>query len=434
MTLTLIGAVIVSFELAEEAFQQARSEFREELVAPASAALTSGGVDGLRDWLRQNRRPAPTTNLFVVDEAGTDLLRRPVPERFRDRFLSNRRGSRDLPPNFRPERFAPRLVGNDGSDYYLLFVQTPPTLFGVLTLPSTQISVLTIAVIVAAVTALILARYISSPVVRIQRAARGLAAGNFDSRVGKPFDRRHDEVGRLARDFDRMAEQLEELLNSKETLLRDVSHELRSPLARIRMALALAERDAAGGNQSNLARIEEETERLDRLIGQILELARLRANAPIARHDIRLDKVIEEIASNAEFESPNVKIIRNVQDPGLVSGDPVQLHSAIENVLRNAVSYAGDDGEVHLELSRTESSVTVKVSDTGPGVAETELEKIFEPFYRTDPSRDHRRRGEGIGLAITAGVIAQHAGSCQARNRAAGGLEVTLTLPAAVAS
>ena len=229
--------------------------------------------------------------------------------------------------------------------------------------------------------------------------------------------------------------QIQNLLNSKETLLRDVSHELRSPLARIRMALALAERGSGNGdNGSNLARIEEEAERLDRLVGQILALARLRTDAPVTRNQIRLDKLVDEIAADAKFESPDVDLTLNVQDPGLVSGDPVQLHSAIENVVRNAISYAGAGGEVGLELNRSNGKVEIKVSDTGPGVAEGELEKIFEPFYRTDPSRDHRRRGEGIGLAITAGVIAQHDGSCHARNRAAGGLEVTLALPAAATS
>ena len=124
----------------------------------------------------------------------------------------------------------------------------------------------------------------------------------------------------------------------------------------------------------------------------------------------------------------------DVHDPGIVSGDPLQLHSAVENVVRNAVSYAGIDGEVEIELGREADRICLRVSDTGPGVEESELTKIFEPFYRTDPSRDHRRKGEGIGLAITASVIERHEGRCEARNRAAGGLEVPLSLPAAAPS
>jgi two-component system sensor histidine kinase CpxA len=435
MTLTLVGAIFVSFRLAVSAFDEDRTDDRSELIGQASAALAIGGVDGLREWLQENRRPSLSTLLLIIDDEGNDLLGWPVPD-FMQRAVSEPRGrSRDLPRNYRPQRVAPRLVGSDGRDYYLLFTRPPRTLFGVLDWPSTQVAVVSIAVIVAALTALLLARTMSAPIVRLQRASRALAAGDFDTRVGPPVDRRKDEVGTLARDFDAMAEQIQNLLNSKEILLRDVSHELRSPLARIRMALALAERDVgAEADNSNLRRIEEEAERLDQLVGQILELARLRADAPVERHQIRLEKVLRAVAADAGYENPNVEISINARDHGIVNGDPLQLHSAIENVVRNAMSYAGDGGKVTLDIKRSGEMITVSVADTGPGVPEDELEKIFEPFYRTDPSRDHGRRGEGIGLAITAGVLARHHGTCTARNRAAGGLEVLLSLPAATES
>ncbi len=435
MTLTLVGAIFVSFRLAVEAFEESRTENRSELIGQASAALTIGGVDGLREWLQENRQPSVSTLLLIIDDDGNELLDWPIPDYLRRVVSDMHGGPRNLPPNYRPSRFAPRLIGSDGHDYYLHFTRPPRTLFGVLDWPSTQVAVVSIAVVVAALTALLLARTISSPIVRLQRASRALAAGDFDTRVGPPVDRRKDEVGTLARDFDMMAEQIQNLLNAKETLLRDVSHELRSPLARIRMALALAERDAANGEgQSNLARIEEEAERLDQLVGQILALARLRADAPVERHRLRLDKLLEEVAADAGFENPKVGITRRIQDPGHVTGDPLQLHSAIENVVRNAISYAGDGGQVTLTLSREVDTVKVTVADTGPGVPDSELTRIFEPFYRTDPSRDHRRRGEGIGLAITASVIERHHGTCRAANRATGGLEVTLSLPAADSS
>jgi signal transduction histidine kinase len=201
------------------------------------------------------------------------------------------------------------------------------------------------------------------------------------------------------------------------------------------MALALAERDVITGHENtNLTRIEEETERLDRLVGQILALARLRGATPPVHHQIRLDKLLEEIIADARFENPNVTVTSTIAAHGVVCGDALQLHSAIENVVRNAISYAGDGGRVEIELSRNGDEIVVSVRDTGPGVAEDELKKIFEPFYRTDPSRDHRRKGEGIGLAITTGVLERHGGHCEARNRAAGGLEVILSLPAAASS
>jgi len=435
MTITLFGAVFVSFRLAVQAFEQSREENRSELIGQASAALTHGGVDGLREWLQENRQPSVRTLLLIIDDDGAELLNWPIPDYLSRSIPDSSDGRTNLPPNYRPQRFAPRLIGTDGRDYYLYFTRPPRTLFGVLDWPSTQAAVLTIAVIVAAVTALILARYISSPVVRLQRAARALAAGQFETRVGKPFVRRNDEVGTLARDFDSMAEKIHDLIMAHETLLRDVSHELRSPLARIRMALALAEREVVNGHaNTNLTRIEEETERLDRLVGQVLALARLRSSAPQVHHEIRLDKLLEEITADARFENPNVTVTSTVADHGVVSGDALQLHSAIENVVRNATSYAGAGGCVEIDLRRSDENVVLSVRDTGPGVAEDELKKIFEPFYRTDPSRDHSRKGEGIGLAITAGVLERHGGHCEARNRATGGLEVILSLPAAVES
>ena len=432
MTVTLVGAVYVSFTLAAQAFEQSREENRPELIGQASAALTHGGVDGLREWLQENRQPSIRTLLLIIDQQGEELLNWPIPEYLRRIMPDNSNRPGMLPSNYRPQRFAPRLIGSDGRDYYLYFTRPPRTLFGVLDWPSTQAAVLTIAVIVAALTTLLLARYISSPIVRLQRAARALAAGELSTRVGIPFHRRSDEVGILARDFDTMAEQIQNLVTSQETLLRDVSHELRSPLARIRMALALAERGTpSDGVRGNLSRIEEETERLDRLVGQILALARLRAPAQAAQNRIRLEKLIDEIAADATFENPQVRITRNVRDPGVVRGDALQLHSAVENVVRNAVSFAGEGGEVRIDLERSGNEIRLRVGDTGPGVDAGELEKIFEPFYRTDPGRDHSRKGEGVGLAITASVIERHNGHCNAANRAAGGLEVTLSLPAA---
>ena len=149
-----------------------------------------------------------------------------------------------------------------------------------------------------------LARYLSSPIVRLQKASKALAAGALDTRVGRPFNRRKDEVGTLARDFDAMAERLQALVTDKETLLRDVSHELRSPLARIRMALALAQRRADQAAQPDLARIEREAERLDALVGQVMTLTRLRTATEPRRELVNLETLVAEVVDDARFEHP----------------------------------------------------------------------------------------------------------------------------------
>ncbi|HEY5568208.1 MAG TPA: ATP-binding protein [Gammaproteobacteria bacterium] len=429
MTLTLVGAVFVSFSLAGLAFDQTNIENREVIIERAAAELAQGGEDGLRTWLARNPSPTPGIVLLILDPQGEDLLGRPLPQRFEQLLRSRSFRPHSAPSNFRPPQFTSNLVAPDGSEYRLLFDRTRVTVLGGVTWPATQVAVLTLSILAAAATSLLLARYLSSPIVRLQRASRSLAAGALETRVGGPFNRRKDEVGILARDFDAMAERIQALVNDKDTLLRDVSHELRSPLARLRVALALAQRKANDASQSDLDRIEQETERLDALVGQILMLARLRS--PLAgRHEmLELDELVEEVVSDARFEYPDVELTLETTELPKVYGDRVELTSAIENVIRNALLHAGASGPVRVTVKARNREIEICVSDRGPGVAPEDLQRIFEPFYRVDPSRDHQRGGYGLGLAIAASVVARHKGTARARNGADGGLEVILTLP-----
>jgi two-component system sensor histidine kinase CpxA len=289
--------------------------------------------------------------------------------------------------------------------------------------------VLALAVLAAFATALLFARYLSSPIVRLQRTSRALAAGTLDARVGAPFNRRKDEVGTLARDFDTMAERIQALIEDKETLLRDVSHELRSPLARIGVALALAQRKVGDPAQADLLRIEQEADKLDQLVGQVMELARLRTRQPTEHEPVELDGLIGEVIENARFEHPTATVAFEAGEARCVLGDPAALRSAIENVLRNALAYSADEPDVQVTVHKRDQSVEITIADRGPGVPNEDLERIFEPFYRADHSRDHRQGGQGIGLAITARVVELHGGRVTARNRPTGGLEVLLELP-----
>lgn len=431
MALTLVGSVFVGFRLSSLAFDQMTIDNREEIAAQAAEVLAARGEPGLTAWVRQRPSPAPGIVLMVLDERGEDLLGRPLPSRW-ERLLraadNGFRGPRGR-PGFRPPQLTHNLVGPDGREYRLLFVRTQMTVLGVLTWPATQVAVVTLAVLAAFATALLLARYLSSPIVRLQRASRALAAGALETRVGAPFDRRKDEIGTLARDFDAMAERIQALIEDKETLLRDVSHELRSPLARIGVALALAQRKADQAAQSDLTRIEQEAGKLDELVGQIMALARLRTQAPSEHEPVALDELLNEVVDNARFEHPEANITLRAEHAPEVLGDSAALRSSFENVLRNALAYSSDDQSVEIDMRRRDARVEIVVSDRGPGVPETDLERIFEPFFRADSSRDHQSAGQGIGLAITARVVEQHGGRVSARNRPGGGLEVILSLP-----
>ncbi|MCY3732412.1 MAG: ATP-binding protein, partial [Rhodospirillaceae bacterium] len=264
---------------------------------------------------------------------------------------------------------------------------------------------------------------------------RALAAGDLHTRVGGPKRRWADEVSVLSNDFDRMAERIQALITGKETLLRDVSHELRSPLARIRMALALAQRRANDEAQPDLERIERDAERLDDLIGQIMNLSRLRTQQAPRREPLSFDALVQTVVDDARYEYPEATVKLESAGPCEVLADRVGLRSAVDNVIRNALHYAGDAGPIEVTIEATAEQIVLRVADCGPGVSEDDLTRIFEPLYRVDPSRDHRGvgrgiSGQGIGLAITARVMELHDGRAVARNRAGGGLEVTLRLPA----
>jgi two-component system sensor histidine kinase CpxA len=363
--------------------------------------------------------------LLVTNERGDELLGRAMPRELRALLNFRPPGRRpDRPPNFQGVQLTPSIRGPDGEEYR----------HGILMWPGTRVAVLSIAIFAAAVMSLLLARYVASPIVRLQKASRSLAAGALDTRVGAPFTRRRDEVGTLARDFDAMAERIQELVTAKETLLRDVSHEFRSPLARIRMALALAERRAGEASRPDLTRIEREAERLDALVGQVMTLTRLRTTDAPPRDIVRLDAVIGEVVEDARFEYPDARVEYAPTGAVELRGDGNGLKSAIENVVRNALTYGDRTKPIVVQLDVAGDTATVRVLDSGPGVPEAELKRIFEPFYRTDKSRDHRQDGQGIGLAITARVTELHGGTVTATNRAGGGLEIAIELPLTAAN
>ena len=233
-----------------------------------------------------------------------------------------------------------------------------------------------------------------------------------------------------------MAERLGGLVAAQRRLVRDVSHELRSPLARLGVALELARRRAGEGAGEPLDRIEREAGRLEELIGELLTLSRLEAaEAPASREPVDLGAVAEEVASDAAFEASALGVTVTVTRDGacVVVGDPDGLRSALDNVVRNAVHYSGSGAGVEVAVGREAADAVVRVSDRGPGVPEAQIGGLFQPFFRVEEARDRQRGGAGLGLAITARAVRLHGGTVSARNRDGGGLEVTIRIPAAAA-
>jgi two-component system sensor histidine kinase CpxA len=285
-----------------------------------------------------------------------------------------------------------------------------------------------------------LARYFASPIRSLRVVARQFASGDLTARVGNDsFLKRRDEVSELGKDFDEMARRIEELITRQEQLLQsqrrllgDISHELRSPLTRLALASGLLQRRVTADAMPLLNRIDRESERLNTLIGQLLTLARLDTiPQPEELEPVDLKELLEEIAADAAFEAigRSIRIDLQAEQVCQIEGSRELLHSALENVLRNALHYTNEGTTVTVELQCSHSSVSVTVSDCGPGVPEQDLAHVFEPFYRVAEARDRQSGGTGLGLAITNRAIQLHGGSVEAFNRPKGGLSVCISFP-----
>jgi signal transduction histidine kinase len=298
------------------------------------------------------------------------------------------------------------------------------------------IAQLAIYFVVGGLACYLLAWRLTAPIRRLRRAAQQLAKGDLSARVGLGADAKGDEITDLGRDFDRMAEQLEGLMAAQKQLVRDISHELRSPLARLNVALGLARREAPASSAAAFDRIEQESDRLNQMISELLTLTLLEGGGKsLEKTSIDLAELTVEVVHDADFEAAgsgrSVQLIA-ASVPSL-SGNYELLRRAVENVVRNAIRYTapGTAVEVHLEQNAIDE-VCLRVRDHGPGVPEEALVAIFKPFFRVAEARDRQSGGTGIGLAITAGTIKHHGGTVTARNISEGGLEVVIRLPLSV--
>lgn len=280
--------------------------------------------------------------------------------------------------------------------------------------------------------ALWMAWYFSKPIRSLRQAFAMTAAGNLDFRLVAEMGKRSDALADLGRDFDLMATQLKTLVESQRRLLHDVSHELRSPLARLQVAIGLAHQQPAKVNDS-LARIELESQRMEYLVSQLLTLSRLEVGNVGIREDVQMEELLAGLLSDAQFEAEavGVSVMLGGDVGGVVNGNPELLRRAIENVVRNAIKHSPSDTSVKIwvdrknALQRGTPSLVVTVCDQGSGVAEENLENIFSPFFREPTTK----AGYGLGLTIAKRVIEAHGGTIQARNRVGAGLCVEMMLP-----
>ena len=293
---------------------------------------------------------------------------------------------------------------------------------------------LLLALIISGLICAVLARYLTRPITRLRTAAQKIAAGDLKARAGNG-SKQLDEVGQLVKDFDFMAERLEILIGAQQRLISDVSHELRSPLTRLKLALDLARSDSPHGMSPALDRIEREAERLSGLIGMLLTLSRLESGDSLPESEmVHLPDLLAEIAADVDIEaqSRHCSIELDRMPECWIEGNQELLRSAFENVVRNAIRYTEPATAVRISARCDDHEVRVFVQDQGPGVPESELDKVFKPFYRVDTSRERRTGGVGLGLAIAERAIKLHNGKIAASNVKQGGFQIEISLPMAV--
>lgn len=422
---TGLGAIVITSWYLEQRAARSATELTAG-AETAAKALAAGGRLGLTDWARQQAVDRDSLLIFlVVDEWGDELLERPIPRRS-SAVASNAVASNaeplpggsvvtlDLPSNM------PILSGTDGQRYLLMTLPRDGRR-GVFGLHATRLSLLALALLLTAVASYWLAGSITRPIIDLKLTAAALSSGKLDARVTRASLQRRDEIGELAHTFDQMADRLGAALQAKEQLLRDVSHELRSPLTRMRLAAALLRKRA--DPPPEVDRLELDIARLDELIEDILSISRLQSE-PSSLHKETLDlrHLLERIATDADFEAKEKHCRIEWQmgeTPCMLSLDPQWAAAAIENVVRNALRYTRTESAVVMTLEQNTHEACLTVSDAGPGVPENQLAQIFEPFYRVERDRGRASGGTGLGLAIAARVLGAHGGRIEARNRSA---------------
>lgn len=430
--------VTTSVTLIMAAYYRQWSNDSVNLIAPtggyisaAELILQQGGEPLLLEWLLRFDRH-PSVNAYVFDAQGLSLLPNP-PQQVLDYALSPDSYNARVSPLGRSEILVKAPIQNKDGRVYLLVVEFLHPLV-VFNLPAYLGWGLLASFLLFAIWSLLLSGYLTRPVRYMQKTIRSFASGDWSARMDPRSLKRRDELGELSREFDHMAAYIERLIRDQKQLVSDVSHELRSPLARAVVALELARLDAVPEQEEHLDRIELETQRLNDMIGDLLNMAKLETQQDHS-HWALVDcgSILEQVVEDARFEYPD-NVINLTLAEGLpkVFGDARLLMSAFENITRNALLHTYKSTSVDLSARVKDNVLKIVIRDHGPGVPEDKLNDLLRPFVRVESARQRMgegHRGFGLGLAIAHRVVSHHRGRIELQNHREGGLMAVIDLP-----
>ena len=439
MAIILVCGMMLTAAVAWYRFNSLDGQNPASLTRDAAQIARTQGEEGLARWVQAMDQRYSALKIYIMDAQDADILGRRLPTRMHD-WLSSYRAAPGRPPqaDYAPAEPAGERVSwwepqwlalPDDTELLMLFLPFDSSHWEVLALSPVALALLLFALAVTAPFCWALTRHVTAPLAQLRQATHALSAGRLGAHTPAKLARRKDELGLLARDFNAMADRLKALIDTREQLLHNIAHELRSPLARLRLAAELARRKDER-QDLQLDRIERECERLDSLVGNTLRLARLGA-LPVPTDTLDLAEIVSAVVEDARYEAGGrqIRIAWDPHPPVPLVGDRCSLASAIENVLRNALRFAPAHSAIRVRLLVSAREACLEIEDRGPGVAHEELESLFEPFYRTASGARKPGSGAGLGLSIAHAAVAAHKGRMSARNMSPQGLSVRLELP-----
>jgi signal transduction histidine kinase len=420
--LALVGTVLASlvaflatfFAMTRPAQVQLLRQFQARQIEEAIATYQRGGASALASYLESLDRTWTGATHYLTDADDRDV----VSGENRSALVHAQRGLIGGPPEIDGRLIIVEVAKS--APYRLVILAPPP--FNVWSFVPYYVLILAAVMLLCWLIALTIVR----PIRQLAGAVDRFGSGDLATRIAAP---RGDEVGDLARAFNVMAERIETLMTAERRLLQDISHELRSPLARLHLATELGR--TAKDRDTAFARIQKEVDRLTTLVETLIEMTRAEGDPATRKSQpVQLAALVDEVVQscNLEAQARHCRIVVRGEAAGMVYGDPELLRRAVENVLRNAIRYAPENSDIDLRLDHGNAFTRISVRDGGPGVPEGVLPRLAQPFFRADESRDSATGGLGLGLAIAQRAILLHHGTLSAEN-AHPGLRVTLSLP-----